>query len=264
MDIGVGLKVIEVYAPAVARTLDEPVAMTIGGLALLWHRSWSTKADRISRIGLQGVFGPDRIDLRIEALTDAGFLEAMSDGTFRIRGAERYLRIRDALSRGGHASKGNLIPGGTRVGSRETSRADSPDPSREIAEEGAGLNLGLTPITDHRSPISKKPARSRAGDSPDPRHAPLVKDLTEAFQQARGAKYPFDGGRDAKLVSNLLARAEPGPLLEAWKRALRHEGYPTVATLADFDRHLPRFLGQSKSLDGRDPEFDHAASWGVP
>jgi hypothetical protein len=32
MDIGIGLKVIEVYAPAVARTLDEPVAMTIGGL----------------------------------------------------------------------------------------------------------------------------------------------------------------------------------------------------------------------------------------
>lgn len=262
MDIGIGLKVIEVYAPAVARTLDEPVAMTIGGLALLWHRAWSTKSARISRIGLQGVFGPDRIDLRIEALIDAGFLEVMSDGTFRIRGAERYLRIREALSRGGHASKGNLIPGGTRVGSRETSRADSPDPSRETAEEGAGLNLGLTPITDHRSPISKKPARSRAGDSPDPRHAPLREQFLAAYQAARGAKYPFTG-RDARVVSELLKAAEPDALLSAWKSALRHTGYPTVSTLAELQKNLAHFLGKPTTLDGRDPDFDHAASWGV-
>lgn len=262
MDIGIGLKVIEVYAPAVARTLDEPVAMTIGGLALLWHRAWSTKSARISRIGLQGVFGPDRIDLRIEALIDAGFLEIMSDGTFRIRGAERYLRIRDALSRGGHASKGNLIPGGTRGDSRETSRADSPDPSRETAEEGAGLNLGLTPITDHRSPVNEKPPRKRGQvPPPDHRHAPLRNRLVATFERVRGAKYPFTG-RDAKCITELLAKAEPDAIDAAWAKALVAP-YPKTATLAELVRNLAHFIGQPKTLDGRDPDFDHAASWGV-
>jgi len=130
-------------------------------------------------------------------------------------------------------------------------------------DQGAGIRdqvVELAPKKPRRTPKQAELVKP----PPDPRHAPLVKDLTEAFQQARGNTYPFDGGRDARVVSNLLARAEPGPLLEAWRRALRHQGFPTVSTLADFDRHLPRFLGESKPMDGRDPDFDHAASWGIP
>jgi len=196
--IAVDLKVIEVHGPAVARTMGEPVALTVGGLTLLWHRCWSTKTDTISRIGLGGVFGLERIDLRIEAMVDAGFLEPLTEG-FRVRGAAKYLRILEGLSRGGHAAKSNLKRG-----------ASKPADSRPTAGEGAGGVAGrepgevpgsmpaLTPSTEHRAPntehlvlppkAKRKPKQAELPDvvpPPPPREPSRAEVLHRRFLEMR-------------------------------------------------------------------------------
>jgi hypothetical protein len=153
--IAVDLKVIEVHAPSVARTLGESVATTLGGLNLLWHRCWSTQQARITRIGLAGVFGIDNIDLRIEAMVDAGFLEPVAD-MWRVCGAEKYLRIREGNQKGGHASKSNLIPGAK----HRKEPMGEPRATRDGAErepmEVIGSASALTPSTEHRAPSTLK------------------------------------------------------------------------------------------------------------
>lgn len=255
--IAVDLKVIEVHAPMVARVLEEPVAITLGGLNLLWHRCWSTQQATISRIGLAGIFGIERIDLRIEALIDAGFLTPEGD-TFRVRGAEKYLRIREGNSRGGHAAKGNLRKGhkpGPKPGPKPEGE---PGTEPEATREGAGGEPGnlpgsipaLTPSTEHRAPNTT--TKDAGSATPDPRHRPLIGTLTAAFAELRGSKYPFQQ-RDAKTVQRLLALAEPVAIDAAWRRALKHQGYPTVSTLQELEKHLARFLGTGPPGNPRGP-----------
>jgi len=150
-NISVDLKVIEVTAPMVARALNEPVALTLGGLSLLWHRCWSLKSDTITSVGLAGIFGPDKLEVRIAQLVDAGFLESSGEA-FRIKGAERYLRIKAGNSKGGHASKGNLIPGGKRPPRAEGEPRGEPSATPEDTSAHPSGPLGSSPNTEHRTP----------------------------------------------------------------------------------------------------------------
>lgn len=163
--IAVELKVIEVYAPMVARAVGEPIAATLGGLNLLWHRCWSTKSATITRIGLAGIFGMENLDLRCEAMVDAGFLEVVDAG-FRVRGAEKYLRVREGNSKGGKAASGNLKRGVSRPGAE-------PGRSRGGAGEEPGVVPGsmpaLTPSTEHRAPNTEH----QKEEAPPPRQ-PVV------------------------------------------------------------------------------------------
>ena len=209
--IAVDLKVIEVHAPAVARTMGEPVALTLGALSLLWHRCWSTKTSTISRIGLGGVFGMDRLDLRIEALVDAGFLEVVGDG-FRVRGAEKYLRIREGNSRGGKAASGNLKrgggkPGGSRVGSREGA-------GREPGEVSGSLPA-LTPSTEHRAPNTKEETSAPAARTP--RESDL---LIEDFKAVIGSTYAWQGAKDGTAFADLRKHATLEEVRSRWRRGL--------------------------------------------
>ena len=154
-NISVDLKVIEVTAPMVARALNEPVALTLGGLNLLWHRCWSLKSDTITSVGLAGIFGPEKLDVRIAQLVDAGFLEAAGVG-FRIKGAERYLRIKAGNSKGGHAAKGNLIPGGKRPPRAEGEPRGEPSATPEDTSAHPSGPLGSSPNTEHRTPNTKE------------------------------------------------------------------------------------------------------------
>lgn len=83
----------------------------------------------------------------------------------------------------------------------------------------------------------------RAGEprAPDPRHAPMVKALTDRFTHVTGSKYPFTP-RDAKSVAQLLTLAIDPTILAAWDRALRHTGFPTVRTLAELVTHFAHFV----------------------
>lgn len=149
--IKVELKVIEVLAPEVARASGVPEERIGWGLVRLWHSSWSKKREVASRIGLAGVFGADGIDLVTAALVDAGFLDPVVDG-WRVRGADTYLRITEARSKGGKAASGNLKRGAVAA-------EVQPGVSRESAGSQPvntpGSSPGLPPSTEHRAPKEK-------------------------------------------------------------------------------------------------------------
>lgn len=214
--IAVDLKVIEVHAPAVARTLEEPVAITLGGLNLLWHRCWSTKSATITRIGLAGIFGMDRVDLRIEAMVDAGFL-APEDGGFRVRGAEKYLRIRAGNSKGGKAAAGNLRRGTQPGGKPETKPGTEPGVSREGAGTKPGVLPGsmpaLTPSTEHRAP-----KKESAPTSSTPRESDL---LCDDFRQVTGSMYLWQGAKDGTAFARLRERASVDEIRSRWRAGLK-------------------------------------------
>ena len=107
---------------------------------------------------------------------------------------------------------------------------------RDVTGREKGLREQAAPLFEPVAPPKVKPDKP-----PDPRHAPLVARLVDAFRADRETPYPF-GPRDAKVVANLLARAEPDAIVAAWERALRHQGYPTVATLAQLEQHLAQFV----------------------
>lgn len=95
-----------------------------------------------------------------------------------------------------------------------------------------------------------KPRRVKTQKPTDPRHTPLVAELVAAFTELRGVSYPF-GGRDAKAVASLLATGhEPEAIVAAWRRALAHRGYPSVAILSELVTHLAHFLGDVPQGNG--------------
>jgi len=69
----------------------------------LWEWCWRTKLDRLTEVQLLG-FMPRKAVGPLEAF---GFLESV-DGLYRVRGADRYLRIKQAQSDAGKKSVGNL------------------------------------------------------------------------------------------------------------------------------------------------------------
>lgn len=260
--IEVELKVIEVLAPMVARTLDEPVALTLGGLNLLWHRCWSMKAATITRIGLAGIFGMEKLDLRVEALTDAGFLEP-EGSAFRVKGAEKYLRIREGQSRGGHAAKGNLWPGGKRPKSdsqAEGGAEQEPSESRGGSRENGSAVVGSTPNTDHRTPNTKE---EEAAPPSLPTRGPLVfeepdtppaawtgQDFFAWFQVCRqsagfvGEKWP-KGNLSSWWSDVLMTPGMSVPRLQAAVRAFgasthwRKKGLPFAGFMSQWREYVP-------------------------
>jgi len=102
-------------------------------------------------------------------------------------------------------------------------------------------------------PTPAQPLKSKPPKPPkptDPRHAPTVKAVVEAFERARGAAYPF-APRDAAAVTSLLASlGSTEAVTDAWARALAHQGWPTVATLSQLVQHLAHFVGSSAGESG--------------
>lgn len=89
---------------------------------------------------------------------------------------------------------------------------------------------------------SDKPAgKVKPEKPPDPRHAPMVKALTDRFAEVTGSKYPFSP-RDAKAVQQLLTLGIEPTVVSVWDRALRHSGFPTVRTLSELVTHFAHFL----------------------
>jgi hypothetical protein len=120
---------------------------------------------------------------------------------------------------------------------------------------GHAVSHGVTPrqpspaqtekIAGENPPAPKKQKAPKEQKPPDPRHAPLRAAMRAAYREERGADLGWEG-KEAGILSGLLAAnptltAEDGAA--AWRRALRHSGYPTVSTVAEFRQHLAHFLG---------------------
>lgn len=139
--------------PAAARAAGVEPGVVAWGLLEVWEHVWSTKSDVVSDIVFEGCFGPSPRMRTV--MTAYGFVEPVDEGV-RVKGADRYLRVRQARSNGGHAAKENLIPGGQR-------KANEPSPEElplgsfsAAAEKVARLELGSTPNTEHRTPKEEK------------------------------------------------------------------------------------------------------------
>jgi hypothetical protein len=236
--IQVNLKVIEVLSPMVARAAAISEDRALAGLVRLWHRCWSTTSDTLTITQLAGVFGAERIDAIAEALC-GDFLERTPEG-FRVRGSDAYLRLK--ASRAAGAAKTNARRWG---GRSESPIGRSPPISVSLSDRSAtgerSLPVALPPNTEHRTPNTEK-KKSPPKLPGDPRHQPLVDAIDLAFQAQHGRRYPFEP-RDFARIKALLPRGTSEELVEAWRRALANASFPTIATIEDFAKHLPRFVG---------------------
>lgn len=201
-------------APAVARASGLEEEQVIAGLVRLWAWCFREKTDRITKLQVVGHFGADAC----EALVAFSFLEA-SDEAFRVRGADRYLRVNDGRRKGGLAASKNLIPGGPKKkrqprGGAETQAESQPRVSRESAEEDARLDLGLSPNTEHRAPNIKTLApASRA-----PRESDT---LLEDFLAVTGTRYLWQGAKDGNAFAELRRAASLDEVRARWRRGLQ-------------------------------------------
>jgi hypothetical protein len=249
--IAVDLKVIEGLAADCAKSCAATEDRIGWGLVKVWHRCWADKRGTLTRLELAGIFGPQDLAAVVESLVGFGFLEP-SGGAWRVRGVEKYLRIQEGRSRGGQAAKGNLRRGNSPAGSRLV--PGSPPADSRLAS-------GLSPSTEHRAPNTEHvedlapqkaaspdlfpealPSKAKAPKvkrEPDPRHAPLVARLVEAAKRALGS-YAFVP-RDAKAVSELLAKGTDDEIEARLLKAFAAGGFPSVRTIHELNTHWNHF-----------------------
>src|SRR5512146_1015080 len=132
-----------------ARSVGLKEGVAARALLALWEYAWRERREWVTAAVLAGCCaGEERWPGALVAL---GFVEAIPAGWtsdltpgptptagYRVRGARRYLRLHAAKSKGGHAAKGNLIPG-----ARHRLSAASRQPlgsSPESLSAGSGLS----------------------------------------------------------------------------------------------------------------------------
>jgi hypothetical protein len=87
-------------------------AIITKGFLDLWENCWREKTDLVSMLHLGCLFCAPG-DLVAKVLIAYGFVAEADDGLYRVRGAEKYLKVSEARSRGGKkaAANGNLKRG---------------------------------------------------------------------------------------------------------------------------------------------------------
>jgi hypothetical protein len=152
-------------APA-ARAAGISVEAMGWGLAQLWAWCWDRKRDTATAGHLAGHFGGDGTRVGA-ALVEFDFAEAL-DGEFRIRGAQKYLRISQARSEAG--KQRNTA---TRFAGRFTSNSPAfaggltskpPASHQQVSSKPPAL----TPNTEHRTPNTSKDVVATTPKEPAP------------------------------------------------------------------------------------------------
>lgn len=143
-------------AEAAARAARVDPDVVIAGLVRLWRDCWRKKRTRVPARELGQFFAG--ADERLRQALSVDFLELDDEQGDLVRGAEQYLRIREARSKGGHAAKGNLRRG--------KAPGSSPAPAGEQPEEPPGSAPALTATSDQRSATKQppKPPSARGAD----------------------------------------------------------------------------------------------------
>lgn len=222
--------------PDVARVTGLSDLVVTGGLVRMWAYCWEAKTETLRPLQLAALFGCRDAALLAEALEVFGFLEAV-DGAYRVKGAQRYLRVDEGRSKGGRAAAGNLIPGArqkVRAKAAEFSAAAEKQPrsSREPAERSSRLSSALTPNTEHRTPKLHKPPTPFAEMSHSP---PLVERVAEVFKAERGVDYSPTFA-DEHTGRALLGKGSEDEVLRRWAIGLRAR-YPACNGLPDLLRN---------------------------
>lgn len=189
--------------PLVAKASGISNGDVMWGLSDLWELAWGTKREVISDVELSGCFGPG--ELVRAALEAHRFVERVPEG-WRVKGADRYLRISDARSEAGKTrsataqrdEKGRLIK----------SSLSSTRPA--LAGEPASNGPALTPNTEHQSPRDSKTTPLSTSSTfelalQEPPVAKAPDDAQQVFEHWRGA---MGKGAGAKFSSERRKKVE--------------------------------------------------------
>lgn len=241
----------------VARACDARPGDVLWGLTGLWLHVWRTESATVPMVVLAGCFGahPGMPD----ALEAFGFIERTPEG-IRIRGADRYLRIRQAQREGGRRGRAKSS---SPVGDLAQTHGANKVSPRSTLKSTSRSRQALTASSEQRTAIKEealaaKPRKAPATPdaTPDPRFHPLKLALFAAFEKARGTKYE-PTGRDFKAISNLLAKHEPAAIEAKWLKALALT-HPPVANVFELDG-----AGWNRAAGGPAPPSKGAA-WQQP
>lgn len=203
-------------APAVARSSGVVEEVIIAGLVRMWAWCFREKTDTITADQLRGHFGADVAP----ALVAFRFLEPQGGG-WRVRGAQRYLRINEGRSKGGKAASGNLKRGKRKPGGKpEESPGLVPATAGEQPESSPGSLPALhrAPSTEHRAPLKDSAPAPRAPRAEDP----LVVLLKEDFKAEVGSDYAFQSGKDGVALAWLKSKGSEAEIRARWRRGLHH------------------------------------------
>lgn len=180
------------------------------------------------------------IELRTNAVRIPGLpryfdVEKNRDAT-REKAKERTRKWRESL-------KSNQNGDGSVT--RDRTSRDAPRSDQIITDQIIVLN---TP----KKRAARKPKPATETEKPISKYVEARDALEATFLSIKNVKYPFDGGRDGKAISELLKiypGAEPAFLGQAFGRAL-HSKFPTVQTIHEFKNNLAHFVG-TKPVDVR-------------
>ncbi len=131
-----------------------------------------------------------------------------------------------------------------------------------VEPSGTAMDPPAQPSPAQPSPLKtagKKPPAPKHEKQPDSRHAPLVAVLATTFEAERSKALAFDGYQ-ARAVTQLLAIAEPAEIEVRYRRALRHQGFPTVATPAELRKHWDHFATAGAQPKGS--VIHNQSAWG--
>lgn len=208
--------------PDVARRAGIDVDAVAYGLLRLWRHAWREKTDTVTASHLPGFF-PGEGERVTEALTTFGFVEKRDDGTLRVRGAERYLRVSAARAKGAAAANAKRGLSGTpATQERRTSDAQATHERRS--------EHSLTPSSEQRA-ANREPTPTRANATP------LGERLCATFQRIRGAAYePSFADQDALRRLLQLAKGDEDEIERRYALGLRRTRFPLITTWVDLSR----------------------------
>lgn len=226
--------------PDAALAADISPAEMAYGLLRMWKRAWLEKTDMVSPARVTTFFPGDH-ERVARALVTCGFL-APEGQMFRVRGADRYLRLAEARAKGGRAAAGNLQKG--------RKKTKCPGSSRKPAELEPGSTSGSSPALssniEHPSSSIKKPIAAQGASEPEyvsadgsnpPGWRDLIAGLYLAFKSRRGND-PEPSPKDWAALKRLRARTKLGDaeILRRWGIGLDAEFKSRVDSFWDLEQ----------------------------
>lgn len=169
----------------VAKATGKTSTEILGGLVETWHHCWSRKVTRVSTFRLRATFGNQDFDQVLEALQHTGFIEHMNgcegEEEWRIRGADRYLRISENRAKAGQASaqkRAEKRSTGVEQVLNICSTSVEQVPNKTLFCS-TGVQQISTPYTDHRTLITEHKKEKHSSVSDETSNTSNSQDLRE-------------------------------------------------------------------------------------
>lgn len=243
-------------------------------LLRLWEHAWREQVEWVRPEVLLGCCKGNQALADALAAVAFGFLEPVPAGWtsepctpepipvagYRVRGARRYLRIGSPQSLGGHAAKGNLIPGGPRRGTpaeraTHTEGAETSAAARQTLGSGsAGTSADprhqRTANSEQRESQRQHLAGAVAPAGPEAAGRPETSNPGQPPKPAEiSPPEPTSGTRRADLE---LVATQTGKRREAFGKREAKTPDPRIRELSD------RLVATYKRRTGRDYVFQGA------